>query len=109
MTLESRVAIVTGAGSGIGEAAARRLAQRGAKVGVLSRTAEEVEEVTESIRSAGGEALALTADISDPEAFGAAVEKLVGEYGRLDIVVANAGINGVWAPIEELGFDDFKT
>jgi NAD(P)-dependent dehydrogenase (short-subunit alcohol dehydrogenase family) len=102
MELEDRVALITGAGSGIGKAAAIRLASEGARVGVLSRTAEEVRGTAEEIRRAGGDALPLTADIADAAALKQGVDELTNRYGRLDIVVANAGINGVWAPIDEL-------
>ncbi|MEX2541487.1 MAG: SDR family NAD(P)-dependent oxidoreductase [Trueperaceae bacterium] len=104
----SRVALITGAGSGIGAAAARRLAADGVAVGLLSRTGAELGEVAREIREAGGEALELEADISDPRALGEAVERLTGHYGRLDIVFANAGVNGTWAPIERLEFDEFR-
>jgi NAD(P)-dependent dehydrogenase (short-subunit alcohol dehydrogenase family) len=107
MTLEGRVALVTGAGSGIGKAAAKRLAVEGARVGVLSRTAEEVEQTAEEIRAEGGQALVLVADVSDPAAMQAATERLASEYGRIDVVFANAGINGVWAPLEELTPEDW--
>ncbi len=100
--LAGKVALVTGAGSGIGKAAALRLAGEGARVGVLSHTADEVEAAVNEIRGAGGDALALIADVAEVNALGDAVDHLVREYGRLDIVVANAGINGVWAPIDEL-------
>lgn len=107
MSLEGRVALITGAGSGLGEASAKRLAQSGVKVGLLSRTREELEQVERQIEQAGGTALVLTGDISKPEDVERAVQALVGEYGRLDIVFANAGINGVWASIEELTPDDW--
>jgi NAD(P)-dependent dehydrogenase (short-subunit alcohol dehydrogenase family) len=107
MLLENRVALVTGGGSGIGAAAAKRLAREGVRVAVLSRTADEVREVVDEIRSAGGQALEATADVSSPEEVKAAIEKTVQEWGRLDIVLANAGINGVWAAIEELTPDDW--
>jgi NAD(P)-dependent dehydrogenase (short-subunit alcohol dehydrogenase family) len=100
--LEGKVALVTGAGSGIGKATAIRLARERARVGVLSRTAEEVDKTAEEIVRAGGDALPLVADIADAEAVARAVDALTRHYGRLDIVVANAGINGVWAPIDEL-------
>lgn len=100
--LEGRVALVTGAGSGIGKATAVRLARERARVGVLSRTADEVGKTAEEIVLAGGDALPLVADIADAEAVARAVDALTRHYGRLDIVVANAGINGVWAPIDEL-------
>ena len=102
MELQGNVALVTGAGSGIGRATALRLARDGAIVGVLSRTREEVESTAREIKEMGAEAIALTADISDAGQIQAAVRLLVDEYGRLDIVFANAGINGVWAPIDEL-------
>ena len=100
--LNDKVALVTGGGSGIGAAAARLFAQKGAKVGVLSRTEEEVHQVAEEIRNTGGEAFELTADISVVDEIKPAIDQLVQTYGQLDIVFANAGINGVWAPIEEL-------
>ena len=102
MELQGKVALVTGAGSGIGKAAALKLARAGAKVGALSRTAEEIEATVAEIERNGGEALALDADISVAEDMKRAVEALVERFGRLDIVFANAGINGVWAPIDEL-------
>lgn len=107
MELEGRVALVTGGGSGLGAASAKKLAQVGAQVGVLSRTRDEIEKVAREIESAGGQAVALEADISDPQQMQAAVEQLVQRFGRLDIVFANAGINGVWAPLEDLTPEDW--
>ena len=106
MEFEGKVAMVTGAGSGIGKAVALRLAAQRCAVGVLTRTAEEAEHVAVEIRSAGGRALPLVADVSLEEGVKAATADLVREYGRLDHVFANAGINGVWAPIDEIGPDD---
>lgn len=102
MQLDEQVALVTGAGSGIGKAAALLLAREGAKVGVLGHTQDEVEQTASEITRAGGEAVALTADISNPEQMQRAVQSLIDRWARLDIVFANAGINGVWAPLEEL-------
>lgn len=102
MRLEGKVALVTGAGSGIGKAAALLMAAEGARVGTLSHTADEVERVVKQIERAGGEAVALVADVSQPSQMQKAVEALAEKWGRIDIVFANAGINGVWAPIEEL-------
>lgn len=102
MHFSNKVALVTGAGSGIGKASALLLAEQGARVAVLSRTEDEIEATRDEIAEAGGEAMAVTADIADAEGMQAAVDKIIATWGRLDIVVANAGINGVWAPIDEL-------
>lgn len=107
MSFAERVALVTGAGSGIGKAAAVRLAAEGCAIGVLTHTAEEAERVADEIRAAGGKALALTADVSDAEQMKNAVDNLVQEFGRLDFLFANAGINGVWAPIDEIAPDEW--
>ena len=102
MQLAGKVALITGAGSGIGKAAALLLAKEGAKVAALGRTEDELKETVTQIRDAGGEAIPLSADISQPNEMQQAVQQLVNQWGRLDIVFANAGINGVWAPLEEL-------
>jgi NAD(P)-dependent dehydrogenase (short-subunit alcohol dehydrogenase family) len=102
MQLTDKVALITGAGSGIGEATAILFAQEGARVGCLGRTKDELEEVVNEIKSNGGEAIPLVADISKPAEMERAVQELADEWGRLDIVFANAGINGVWAPLEDL-------
>jgi NAD(P)-dependent dehydrogenase (short-subunit alcohol dehydrogenase family) len=102
MQLEGRVALVTGAGSGIGKAAALLLASEGAKVAALSRTEEELRKTVDEIEAAGGEGMVITADTSSPEQMESAVRRIVERWDRIDIVFANAGVNGVWAPIEEL-------
>lgn len=108
MQLEGRVALVTGAGEGIGRAAAKLLAKEGARIGALGRHVEDLQKVVDEIEGDGGEATVLRADISEPEEVEAAVKKLVDAYGRLDFVFANAGVNGVWAPIEELKPDEWR-
>lgn len=102
MQLKDRVALVTGAGSGIGRAAALLLAKEGARIGALGRTEDELKETVKAIKKVKGQAIAIEADISQPEEMMRAVEQLADKWGRIDIVFANAGINGVWAPIEEL-------
>ncbi len=106
-SLAGQVALVTGAGSGIGAAAARLLAREGAKVGLLSRTARELKKMAREIEAEGGEALVLTADIGDAKQMQAAVRKLQRQWQRLDVVFANAGINGVWAPLETLTVEEW--
>ncbi|KAA3515708.1 SDR family oxidoreductase [Agrobacterium rosae] len=98
----AKVALVTGAGSGIGRAAALALAKEGYSIGLLGRTKEELDAVVADIQNDGAKALALLADISNETQMAAATSKLIDRFGRLDVVIANAGINGVWAPIEDL-------
>ena len=107
MQLADRVALVTGAGSGIGQAAARLLASEGARVALVGRAESELEETLGQIESAGGRALAVVADVARPDAVERAVRRVGEAWGRLDIVVANAGVNGVWAPIEELNPEEW--
>jgi 3-oxoacyl-[acyl-carrier protein] reductase len=92
-SLEGKVALVTGGSRGIGRACALALAGSGAAVAVgYSANAEAAEEVAGSIRSAGGRAVTLGADLADPAAPGELVERTVAELGAIDIVVNNAGI-----------------
>lgn len=107
MELIGRKALVTGAGSGLGRAAAIRLAEAGADVVVLSRSPDEIEATAAAIESLGRTALPLVADISDPEAMRDAFARMEQKFGRLDVVFANAGINGVWAPLRDLRFEEW--
>ena len=102
MELQGKVALVTGAGSGIGAAAAERLARAGARVAALGRTEDELQKVVDRIKGAGGDARVVLADVADAGQVRRAVEDTVAAWGRLDVLFANAGINGVWAPLEEL-------
>jgi NAD(P)-dependent dehydrogenase (short-subunit alcohol dehydrogenase family) len=79
-----------------------KLALDGAAVVAMSRTRDEVEATAAEIREAGGQAIALTGDVTDDAGMKALVSKALEHFGHLDIVVANAGINGVWAPIDDL-------
>jgi NAD(P)-dependent dehydrogenase (short-subunit alcohol dehydrogenase family) len=99
---EGQTALVTGAGSGIGKGAALTLARGGAYVGLLGRTEDELEETLAEIRAAGGEAMVLLADVSQEDEMAKAIDRLISERKALNIVVANAGINGTWAPIDDL-------
>ncbi len=108
MSVKGKVALVTGGGSGLGEAAAQILAREGAKVAVLGHTADELNQVVQAIRQDGGEAMSVVADIADPKATQKAIEQVIGRWGRLQIVFANAGINGVWAPIEDLKPEEWQ-
>ncbi len=89
--LDGRVAIISGAGRGIGAESARALAAAGATVVVWSRTAEQVESVADEIAAAGGTALAATVDAGDPDAVTRGVDEAVATFGRLDVVVNVVG------------------
>ncbi len=105
--MANKVALVTGAGSGIGRATAELLAEQGVAVACLSRTESQLQQVVNGIEQTGGEAMFITTDISQPEQMKAAVEHVIERWGRLDIVVANASINGVFAPLEDLTPDEW--
>ena len=102
MQLAGKVALITGGGEGIGRATALLFAREGAKVAVLGRHRENLDPVVDQIAAEHGEAIPVCADVSQPDEMQAAIEEIVRKWGRLDIVFANAGINGVWAPLEEL-------
>jgi NAD(P)-dependent dehydrogenase (short-subunit alcohol dehydrogenase family) len=107
MQFTDKVALVTGANSGIGEATARLFAQEGAKVALLGRSEKELNQVTEGFKQAGYNVIPVVADISDAQQMQQAIQQTVEKWGRLDIVFANAGINGVWASLEELTAEDW--
>jgi len=107
MRLKDKVVIITGGGSGIGEASALKLAAEGAKVCVMDIEQKRADEVKRRIEQNGGEVMALEVDVADPEQVKAAIDKTVGEWDRLDIVFSNAGINGTVTPIEDLSPDDW--
>ncbi|WP_290061309.1 SDR family NAD(P)-dependent oxidoreductase [Amycolatopsis solani] len=90
--LAGTAALVTGASSGIGEGTALALAALGARVTVVARRADRLDVLVEKITSTGGHALAVSADITDEEQAHSAVARAVEAYGRLDTVVANAGV-----------------
>ncbi len=106
--LDGKVALITGASKGIGEAMARGLAEFGAKVVVSSRKQEAVDAVAEAFRTDGLEATGIAANIGNIEEAHALVDKTVAAYGGLDIVINNAAANPVFGPIqqtEERAFD----
>lgn len=90
--LDGTVALVTGASSGIGEATATALAEQGAAVALAARRTDRLDALAEAIRAKGGTALVLTLDITDEEQARQAIERTVGELGRLDTLVNNAGV-----------------
>lgn len=103
-----KVALVTGGGSGIGRATAIELARQGAAVAVLSRKQDRIDETCAEIETAGGQALGISADATSEDALRDAIRQIDETWGRLDAVVANAGANGVFAPLDELTLDEWN-
>ncbi len=102
MKLKNKVALITGGSSGIGRATAVAMARDGAKIALTARRAERCQEAVEEIEGMGGEALALPGDVANADHVATLVGATVERWGHLDIVVPNAGINGVFAPIEDI-------
>jgi len=106
--LVGNVALVTGAGRGIGLAAAKALTQAGASVVVADRDAEVIGTAVERLRSAGHNAIAVTCDVTDKVQVAAMVDRTVGTYGRLDAAFNNAGVNSDSAPLLDTSDEEFE-
>jgi NAD(P)-dependent dehydrogenase (short-subunit alcohol dehydrogenase family) len=105
--LNDKVAFVSGAGRGIGAAAARLFAREGAKVVLAARTEHELKAVAEEIRSAGGVADHVVCDLADPASVRAAVDRAVALHGRLDVAFNNGATIAPPAPVDQVTLDDF--
>jgi len=105
--VEGKVALVTGGALGLGQAAAQMLAREGAKVAVTDVNVEEGEKTVEGIRANGGEAIFLRHDASSEEDWKAAIQATLDAYGRLDVLVNNAGI-GFLANVEQTTLEDWR-
>ncbi|HEY9691537.1 MAG TPA: SDR family oxidoreductase [Oculatellaceae cyanobacterium] len=105
--LEGKVAIITGAGTGIGEAIAHKFAKEGAKVIVNGLSSDPVNDVAEAIKQYGGEAIAHTGDISEESQAQACIQTAIDTYGQLDILVNNAGVFVVTGETQDYPLEDF--
>ncbi|WP_411149838.1 SDR family NAD(P)-dependent oxidoreductase [Streptomyces sp. A30] len=105
--LADKVAFITGAGRGIGAAAARLFAREGARVLLAARTETQLKAVTEEIRAAGGTAEYVRCDAADPESVRAAVDRTVELYGRLDVAFNNAATSQRPGPMDQLPESEF--
>jgi NAD(P)-dependent dehydrogenase (short-subunit alcohol dehydrogenase family) len=99
MKLQGKVAIITGSGRGLGRASALAMAREGASMVILSRTRPELKKTESDIRSAGGEVLAIRTDVSKPGDITAVVRKAFKRFGKIDILMNNAGIVGPVKPL----------
>lgn len=106
-SLQERVALVTGASSGIGAAISRTLAANGAAVAVAARRRQLLDQLVEDIEAAGGTAFAIELDVTDEAACRTAVEQCVDRFGALDVLVNNAGVM-LLGPIENANTDDWR-
>ncbi|MDH6697813.1 SDR family NAD(P)-dependent oxidoreductase [Streptomyces griseoviridis] len=105
--LDGKVALITGAGRGIGAAAARLFAREGARVLLASRTESQLKAVTEEIRAAGGTADFIRCDLADPDSVRAAVDRAVRLHGRLDVAFNNGATGQEPGPLDTLPEADF--
>ena len=108
MLMQDKVAIVTGAASGIGRGIALAFAREGAKVAIADMNLEGAEAVAKSIRDDGGQAIGVAMNVTSEEEVNSGVEKTVNEFGRVDVLVSNAGVQIVH-PVHEFPFDQWKT
>ncbi|SFR66044.1 3-hydroxybutyrate dehydrogenase [Marinobacter daqiaonensis] len=107
MRMNNRVALITGAGRGIGRAIAEAYAREGAKVAVADLTEEAAADTVSAIEAAGGTAMALAMDVTDEQAVDNGVDAIVERWGSLDIALANAGVQHI-DPVHKLAFADWR-
>ncbi len=102
-----RVVFITGAASGIGQAAALAFAAEGARVAILDRSADALKAVRASVEQAGAEVLSIPCDVSSPEQVEDAVKQVIDRFGRLDVAFNNAGVENKAAPVHEIELSEW--
>ncbi len=108
MTLKGKVAVITGASSGIGKAIAKLFAQHGARVAVVAgRNKDAVDLLSEDIHASGGEAVALQCDVSREDQVKTLFDKIISSYHKIDILVNSAGIIGPAVPLDKMALSDW--
>jgi NADP-dependent 3-hydroxy acid dehydrogenase YdfG len=107
MNIQSKVALITGASSGIGAGIAKLLAANGVKVALAARRSEKLQQLLKEIQQAGGEGLAIEMDVTDPASVKQGVESVVKRYGTIDILINNAGIMPL-SDVESLKVDEWN-
>ena len=105
--IEGKVVVITGASSGLGEATARHLAAQGASVVLGARRIERLQSLANELNSQGGKALAVKTDVTDPNQVQRLVDKAVQTYGRVDVIINNAGLMP-HSPLERRKIDDWN-
>jgi len=101
MKLDGKVAVITGAGRGIGKAVALAYAREGAKLAICARTAAEIEKAAQEIRSLGTDCLALPCDVAEEDQVGSFIADVMKNYGRIDVLINNAGVMTRPTPVTE--------
>lgn len=104
--IEGKVVVITGASSGLGEAAARHLSEKGARVAIAARRTERLEALADEITENGGKALAVTTDVTEREQVQALVDAAVEEFGRVDVMLNNAGVMPL-SPLDRLNVGEW--
>ncbi len=102
MKLKDKIALITGGGRGIGKAVALHYAREGAKLAICARTAAEIDETAKEVRKAGADCLALTCDVSQEEPVVKLIREVEKRFGRIDVLINNAGVMTRPAPLAEL-------
>lgn len=106
--LDGKVGIITGAGEGIGRAIAIAYAKQGIKVCCIARTPNKIESTADEIRNLGGDAIAISCDVTDYKKLCTAMETVFEQYGHIDLVVVNAGTDCEKYPIDKLDIEEWK-